>query len=928
MDFSPLMDVRSAGASFRIPPRSGPMLIIKQPNRVRPSPVNSQAAAFDYEGTVRSYSVMLQCCTSKRSVLEGKSVHARLLRSSVEPDVHLWDCLVNFYSKCSLVDYAYNVLDEMPRRDVVAWASLISGYVLENKGREGVRMVSEMRREGIQPNGFTLAAGLKASAICLNLSFGRQLHGEVIKLQFLSDLFVGSSLIDLYVKCGELELAEKLFFGLPQLSAVSWNVLLNGYAHVGDEKKVVSLYSQITDLETRLSKHTLSIVLKCCSRSGDARHGGAVHSLVIKIGLDIDEYLGCALVDMYSKSGLVDDAYRIFARIKACDVAVWSAMISCFDQQGFGVEAIELFRNMNHVGVKPNQFTLSTIASVASLIASEKFSASIHAFIVKSGFSMENTLGNAVINMYIESGSVRDGCMVFNELADRDTISWNALLSGFHSGPHCEEGLRIFREMLIENFKPNKYTFISILRSCTSLMAGSYGAQIHAHILKNNLDEDSYVGTALVDMYTSCGHVENALLVFDRMKERNVFSWTVIITGYAKTDQGEEAIRTYKQMQQEGIFPNEFTLASCLRACSDLAALDTGHQLHSQTIKSGHSDAYVSSALVDMYLKCGCIEDAEVVFDGSTSRDVVSWNTMICGFSQHGYGEKALELFHGMIDEGVKPDNITFIGVLSACGRAGLLDAAKKYFDSLERVYGISPTIEHYACMVDILGRAGRLDEVEIFINEMTLVPDASIWQTVLAACRMHGNIEFAERASQKLFKLDPLMDSTYILLANTYASSKRWNDVARIRIMMSSHGIKKEPGCSWIEISGHLHVFLSQDVSHPISKEIYSKLKELNREMVLSGYVPNTEYVLHDVSDGKKKENLQFHSERLALACGLILSKSRSLIRIFKNLRICGDCHNAMKIISNITNRKIIVRDVNRFHHFQNGSCSCQDYW
>ncbi|KAH7686405.1 TPR-like protein [Dioscorea alata] len=844
MEFSSPVDMRSVASSLQTPPPSGHTLLINHPNSVHYTPRNRQPAAFDSGGILRSYSIMLQCCTSQRSFLEGKSVHARLIRSNVEPDVHLWDCLVNFYSKCSLVDYARNLLDEMPQRDVVAWTSLISGYVLENKGREGVRMVYEMQKEGIQPNGFTLAAGLKACGICLDLSIGRQLHGQVIKLQFLSDLFVGSSLVDLYVKCGEVELAEKLFFGLPQHNAVSWNVLLNGYARMGDEKKVVSLYSQIMEFETRLNKHTLSIVLKCCACSGDVRQGRVVHCLVVKTGLDIDEYLGCALIDVYSKSGLVDDSCKIFARMEERDVAVWSAMISCFDQQGFDVEAVELFRKMNHAGVKPNQFTMASIASVACQITSEKFCASVHAFILKSGFAMENTLGNSVMNMYMKNGAVQDGCMVFNELMDTDTISWNTLLSGFHSGRNCEEGLRIFRQMLIENFTPNKYTFISILRSCTSLMASSYGTQIHAHILKNGLDKDSFVGTALVDMYTSCSLMENALLVFDRMKERDVFSWTVIITAYAKADQGEEAIRTYKQMQRESVLPNEFTLASCLRACSNLAALDTGRQLHSQTIKSGHSDAYVSTALTDMYVKCGCIRDAEAVFEGSTSRDIVFWNTMICGFSQHGYGQKALNLFQYMMDEGIKPDNVTFIGVLSACGHAGLLDAGKKYFDSLECVYGITPTIEHYACMVGILGRGGRLDEVESFINEMTLVPDISIWQTVLATCRKLGNIDVAERVSEKLFKMEPLMDSAYVLLANAYASSKRWNDVARIRRMMSNHRVKKEPGCSWIEISGQVHVFLSQDISHPCSKEIYLKLRELNQEMVLSGYVPETEFL------------------------------------------------------------------------------------
>ncbi|MQM17214.1 hypothetical protein Taro_050182 [Colocasia esculenta] len=877
--------------------------------------------------TAKEYSVMLGVCTSNGDLRGGRSIHGHLMKSGSVLDSHLWDSLVNMYCKCRSMDCARKVFDNMPFRDVVAWTSMIAGYGEQGDSYKGLILFSEMHREGVLPNDFALATGLRACALCSNFDMGAQVHGEAIKLGLLSDLYVGSALVDLYVNCGKVGLSERAFFNLPRRNSVSCSALLSGYAQSGNERKVLELYGKISDTEIRLSKYVLSVILKCCAGLGRIREGSAIHSLAIRAGLEDDDFLRSCLVDMYSKCELARDAEKMFVEIEDPDVVAWSSIISCFDQQGLGPEAFEYFMKMVKSGIRPNEFVFASLASAATYL-DWRYADCVHAYALKYGFETDQTVGNSLLAMYMKIGAVDDGCKVFGLMPKHDTVSWNALLSGFQSGDDCEEALQIFTKMLAEGLEPNKYTFISLLRSCTSLAAVRYGTQVHNHIVKQNLDEDSSIGTALVDMYAKCGCLGDVQLVFDRLKGRDVFSWTVVITGYTQNDESEKALQLYRQMQREAIKPNEYTFPSSLRACSNLAALNTGLQIHSQIIKSGVSDKYVSTALVDMYGKCGCLKDAELVFNGFRLRDQVSWNSMIFGYSQHGYAEKALVTFQAMVDEGVQPDEVTFIGVLSACSHAGLIKEGKHYFNSLYSLYGITPVIEHYACMADILGRAGKFNELEQFIEKMKGLPDLLIWQTVLGACRMHRNVELGEKAARKIIELDPNADAAYILLSNIYASAKRWDDVAMVRSMMTNQGVKKEPGCSWIDVGGQVSLFLSHDGSHPKAKEIHLKLIELSKQISLACYVPETKYVLHDVVDGEKEENLMLHSERLALAFGLISTADGNTIRIFKNLRICGDCHSVIKIISQITNREIIIRDVTRFHHFRGGACSCQDYW
>lgn len=878
---------------------------------------------------LKYYSRMLHECASKRSLGVAKAIHGLIVKDVINPDSHLWVSLVNVYAKCRYSAYAQLVLAKMPDRDVVSWTALIQGLVAEGFANDSIYLFQEMQNEGIMPNEFTLATGLKACSMCMALDLGKQMHAQAFKLGLLLDLFVGSALVDLYAKCGEIELASKMFIGMPQQNDVTWNVLLNGYAQGGDGIGVLKLFCSMMELDVKCSKFTLTTVLKGCANSNDLRQGQVIHSLIVKCGYEGDEFLGCGLVDMYSKCGLAIDALEVFKKVKKPDIVVWSAMITCLDQQGQSEESIKLFHLMRSSGTRPNQYTICSLISAATNMGDLQYGQSIHACVWKYGYETDVSVSNALVTMYMKNGCVHEGARLFESMVDRDLVSWNTYLSGFHDSGMYDRSRTIFHHMLKEGFISNMYTFISILRSCSCLFDVHFGRQVHAHIIKNNLNDNNFVQTALIDMYAKCMHLEDADIAFNRLSTKDLFTWTVIITNYARTNQGEKALNYFRQMQQEGVKPNEFTLAGCLSGCSSLASLEGGQQLHSMVFKSGHiSDMFVGSALVDMYTKCGCMEEAETLFEALVWRDTIAWNTIICGYAQNGQGNKALKAFKMMLDEGILPDEVTFIGILSACSHQGLVEEGKEHFNSMYRDFGISPTVDHCACMVDILGRVGKFDELEDFIQKMQLSQHALIWETVLGASKMHGNLTLGKKAANKLFELQPEDETNYILLSNIFATKGRWDDVKRVRGLMSSKGVKKEPGCSWVEANGQAHIFVSHDRSHPQIQEIHLKLEELDRELTSIGYVPKTEYVLHNVGETEKKENLRFHSERLALAFSLISTNTMKKIRIFKNLRICGDCHDVMKLISSFTNREIVVRDVHRFHHFKSGACSCNDFW
>ncbi|KAF3438899.1 hypothetical protein FNV43_RR17174 [Rhamnella rubrinervis] len=620
-------------------------------------------------------------------------------------------------------------------------------------------------------------------------------------------------------------------------------------------------------------------------------------------------------------------------------------------------EAVQL---LNHID-RPSALVYSTLLQFCLQQRALEEAKRVHAHTKASGFVPGLIISNRFMNLYAKCGSLVDAQKVFDDMPERDLCSWNTMISGYANVGQLDEARRLFNEMpqrdnfswtaMIsgyvrqerpkealelyrmmqrhENSKSNKFTVSSALAASATISSLRMGKEIHGYIMRTGLESDEVVWSALSDVYGKCGSIEEARRIFDKMANRDVVSWTTMIGRYFEDGQREEGFALFSKFMSSGNRPNEFTFAGVLNACADHAAENLGKQVHGYMTRVGFDPvSFAASALVHMYSKCGNIENAKRVFQGMPQPDLVSWTSLITGYAQHGQPNEALRFFELLLKSGAKPDHITFVGVLSACTHAGLVDKGLEYFHSIKAKHGLAYTADHYACIVDLLARAGRFEEAENIINNMPIKADKFLWASLLGGCRIHGNFELATRAAQALFEIEPENPATYVTLANIYATAGMWSEVAKIRKTMDDRGVVKKPGLSWIEIKREVHVFLVGDKSHSKYNDIHEFLGKISKRMKEEGYVPDTNSVLHDVEEEQKEQNLSYHSEKIAVAFGIISTPPGTPIKVFKNLRTCVDCHTAIKFISKIAERKITMRDSNRFHCFEDGSCSCGDYW
>ncbi|PNT64803.1 pentatricopeptide repeat-containing protein At3g24000, mitochondrial [Brachypodium distachyon] len=552
----------------------------------------------------------------------------------------------------------------------------------------------------------------------------------------------------------------------------------------------------------------------------------------------------------------------------------------------------------------------------------------IHAHLASSRFAGDAFLDNSLIHLYCKCGSVVEAHKVFDKMRNKDMVSWTSLIAGYAQNDMPAEAIGLLPGMLKGRFKPNGFTFASLLKAVGAYADSGIGGQIHALAVKCDWHEDVYVGSALLDMYARCGKMDMATAVFDKLDSKNGVSWNALISGFARKGDGETALMVFAEMQRNGFEATHFTYSSIFSALAGIGALEQGKWVHAHMIKSRQKlTAFVGNTMLDMYAKSGSMIDARKVFERVLNKDLVTWNSMLTAFAQYGLGKEAVSHFEEMRKSGIYLNQISFLCILTACSHGGLVKEGKHYFDMIKE-YNLEPEIEHYVTVVDLLGRAGLLNYALVFIFKMPMEPTAAVWGALLAACRMHKNAKVGQFAADHVFQLDPDDSGPPVLLYNIYASTGHWDAAARVRKMMKATGVKKEPACSWVEIENSVHMFVANDDTHPRAEEIYKMWDEISMKIRKEGYVPDMDYVLLHVDEQEREANLQYHSEKIALAFALIQMPAGATIRIMKNIRICGDCHSAFKYISKVFEREIVVRDTNRFHHFSNGFCSCGDYW
>ncbi|PON88294.1 DYW domain containing protein [Trema orientale] len=560
--------------------------------------------------------------------------------------------------------------------------------------------------------------------------------------------------------------------------------------------------------------------------------------------------------------------------------------------------------------------------------------ASLHSNVLKSGLLAHTFTANHLLNCYVRSRRIDHARNLFDEISEPNIVSWTSLISGYVDVGRPGIALRMFGKMPGCSVMPNEFTFATVIKACSIFSDLRTGKEIHARLEVFGFRINLVVCSSLVDMYGKCNDVDGARRVFDLMGCRNVVSWTSMITAYAQNARGDEALQLFREFSHlMSDRPNHFMLTSIVSACSSLGRLVSGKVAHGAVIRGGHdlSDV-VASALVDMYAKCGCLDYSDKIFRRIRYPSVVPYTSMIVGAAKFGLGKLSLELVSEMIDRGIKPNDVTFVGVLHACSHSGLVDEGLEHLKSMFDKHGILPSTKHYTCVVDMLGRTGRLDEAYQLAKSIQADQNsrALLWGTLLSASRLHGRVDIAVEASKQLIDSNQQVAGAYVALSNTYILAGEWDKAHNLRSEMKRNQVRKEPGCSWIEIKDSSYVFYAGDVSSCAQgTEMVNLLRELESRMKERGYVGGSNgLVFVDVEEEAKEEIVGLHSERLALAFGLINTPEGVTIRIMKNLRMCTDCHEAFKLISEIVERDFVVRDVNRFHHFKNGFCICGDFW
>ncbi|XP_022155841.1 pentatricopeptide repeat-containing protein At3g63370, chloroplastic isoform X2 [Momordica charantia] len=817
----------------------------------------------------------------------------------------------------------------MSERTIFTWNGMIGAYVSVGEPMKALELYRNMRLLGIPLDSCTFPCVLKACGMLKNPYSGTEIHCLAIKLGYDSVVFVLNSLVAMYAKCNNLHNARCLFRGMNgNGDSVSWNSMISAYSANGLSVEALTLFRemQVAPHVTN-NPYTYVSVLQACEDSHFLKQGMEIHGSVLKSYHYADIFVLNALIGMYVRCGKLKEAVAAFSRMDEKDCFSWNTILSGFVQYGHYDEALLFFHDMQDPGKKFDQVAILNVIAACGRLGKLMNGREVHAYAIKHGLDSDLQVGNTLVDMYGRCCCVKIMGHVFDEIPDKDFISWTTVIAGYSLNNEHVSAIELFKKALIEGIDVDTMMVGSILSSCIGLKCLSFVKEIHCYIERRSLF-DQVLQNALVDAYGGLGNVDYARHMFESIDSKDVVSWTSMISCYVRNRLPNEALEHFNCMKKSNIEPDFVSLVSILSAAASLSSLKKGKEIHGYLMRKGFAIfGSVASSLVDMYSRCGNIEIAERVFHGIKCKDLILWTTMINANGMHGRGKAAIDAFNEMVWK-FSPDHITFLSLLNACSHSGLIDEGRKFLRVMKSEYQLEPWTEHYVSVVDLLARANCLEEAYRFVESTKITLSGEAWCSLLRASWIHGNKELAQVAAQKLLELD-LEPGNYVLVSNVFATCGRWKEVDDVRMKMRRTGLKKSPGCSWVEVGSEVQTFVARDRSHPQSDEIYQKLEMITKKLEKEGgYVPQTKLVVHNVDEEEKVQMLYAHSERLAIAFGLLKTPERTAIRVTKNLRICNDCHVFGKLVSKFFGRELVVRDANRFHHFKEGICSCGDFW
>lgn len=830
-----------------------------------PSVPQPNLAYFSLHPEVHSvghFATLLQSCSARSDLYLGRKIHAQVITYGLSSSSVMCSKLLGMYVLCGSLFDATAMFYRMEVQNSMPWNWMIRGLTMSSQFKFAVLFYLKMLGLGICPDKYTFPYVVKSCGGLGSVGMGRLLHQRIRMMGIEDDMFVGSSLIKLYAENGCINDARLLFDVMPNRDCVLWNVLMYGYLKNKDYTDAIEVFLEMRRSEMKPNSVTFVSILSVCAIEGIIKLATQLHGLIVIFGFEKDPPVANTLVAVYSKCQHFFDACQIFKTMPRTDVVLWNAIISGHVQNGMMEEALYLFNEMIDLGIKPDSVTFSSLLPSIAELGTLKHAKEAHGYIMRHGVPLDVFLKSALIDLYCKCRDVKMARKTLEQTSLADTVIYTGMISGYVLNGLNMEAVETFRKLMDEGIHPNSLTLASLLPACTSLASLRLGKEVHGFAFKNGIESRCYVGSAILDMYAKCGRLYLAHNVFINLSQKDAVCWNSMITGYSQNGKPEEAIHLFRQMgMAEGIKYDSVSVTSTLSACASVPALYHGKEIHGYMIKHPCcSDVFGKSTLIDMYAKCGNLKLARCVFDQMEERNEVSWNSVIAAYGMHGLLNECLSFFRRMLENYHQPDHVTFLAIISACGHAGEIDQGIRYFYSMQEKYGIMPRMEHYACMVDLFGRAGRLKEAFKTIKSMPFPPDAGVWGTLLGACRVHGDVDLAEIASRHLFDLDPENSGYYVLLSNVHAGAGQWTGVHRVRRLMKERGLQKIPGHSWFEIENSTHIFVAADSSHPQSEEIYFALGILLQELWREGYSPRLYHQrIHEPGKSREQNLLSF---------------------------------------------------------------------
>ncbi|KZV48329.1 pentatricopeptide repeat-containing protein mitochondrial-like [Dorcoceras hygrometricum] len=719
-------------------------------------------------------------------------LHAHLIVTGLQKDPLASTKLIESYSQMGYVESAIMIFDAFQSPDSVMWGVIIKCHVWNGLFRDAICMYQNMLCTLKEINRFIFPPVLRACSAINCLEEGKKVHAMVIKSGFHSDPFVGSSLVGMYGEVGSLCNAKRVFDEMSNRDMVSWSSLISSYVQRGKGSEGLEIFREMVKQGVEIDHVSLLSIAEACGELDLWRVGRLVHSYVVRRNINHEALCSC-LVAMYGKFGDLCSAERLFFNGVFESVLSWTTMISCYNQNGYYREAVGLLIEMQECGVEANGVTLMTVVCSCARLEWLNQGKAVHAYILRNHVDLDRDyLRLALIDLYANCGKLNYSHLIFDTSEDSNVVMWNILISGYVREQMAEEALSLFVQMLIQGIQPDSFTLSSAVSACGIIGLSEFGCQIHCFVIKKYLPTE-FVNNALIDMYAKCGFMKSAYRIFHDNQKESVVAWNCMMCGFSQNGYSEEAIRLFDEMYSKYLDIDEITFLSVTQACANAGLIDRGKWIHHKLITFGvKKDMYIDTALTNMYARCGNLHMARKVFDNMRERSIVSWSTMIGGYAIHGHIDDSISLFNEMIRLGIKPNDITFMNIMSACSHAGYVKEGKFYFNSMIRDFGIVPNSEHYACLVDLLSRAGDLNGAYEVINSMSFPADASVWGALVNGCRIHQRMDFLASIRIDLVNMHADDSGYFTLLSNVYAGGGKWNEFRTVRSKMRQIGKPK----------------------------------------------------------------------------------------------------------------------------------------